>query len=359
MVNKQRVPQPRPFFTPGKHSEPRDTGSAEFAPISLTWHPTGVAHLQGPFRAREPAPSPRSPRQPHSSAPLPPRLPGTEGNFPSAGATDTPGPRLLTSAQQRAQHKAQRPTQWRHRPGGRALGAHPASRQLRPSAARPGRSARSRPPPAVPCPGATPGSESAGRAEEPVVAPRRCRVQAAAAPDPAAASALAGTTFLQPPRRPRARPVPRAAHTTPPTPGPRPWARPWPEAGERCRGESGSWRAEEEVRRGGSKVAPMRSPLLPAASRLRGLWLESRRVLRRYPRLKMEPSPSPRPPPGVLTLHTSTSGRTLILCLLSRGHLELSPPQLMRRDLPERLFSGEKQHAEQIQEESQSTEGRL
>ena len=125
----------------------------------------------------------------------------------------------------------------------------------------------------------------------------------------------------------------------------------WPEAGERCRGESGSWRAEEEVRRGGSRVAPMRSPLLPAASRLRGLWLESRRVLRRYPRLKMEPSPSPRPPPGVLTLHTSTSGRTLILCLLSRGHLELSPPQLMRRDLPERLFSGEKQHAEQIQEE--------
>lgn len=243
------VPQPRPFFTPGKHSEPRDTGSAELAPIPLLRRPTGVAHLlEGPFRAREPAPSPRSPRQPHSSAPLLPRLPGTAGNFPSAGATDTPGPRPLTSAQQRAQHQAQRPTQWRHRPGGRALGAHPASRQLRPPAARPGRSARSRPPPAVPCPGATPGSESAGRAAEPVVAPRRCRVQAAAAPDPAAASSLAGTTFLQPPRRPRARPAPRAAHSTPPTPGPRPC----PEAGERRQGESA--RVWERARRRGGEA---------------------------------------------------------------------------------------------------------
>lgn len=207
MVNS--VPQPRPFFTPGKHSEPRDTGSAEFAPIPLTRCPTGVAYLEeGPLRAWKPAPSSRSPRQPHSSAPLPPRLLGTAENFPSAGATDTPGPRPLTSAQQRAQHQAQRPAQWRHRPGGRALGAHPASRQLRPPAARPGRSACSRPPPAVPCPGATPGSESAGRAVEPVVAPRRCRVQAAAAPDPAAARALAGTTFLQPPRRPRPAPPP-------------------------------------------------------------------------------------------------------------------------------------------------------
>ena len=58
--------------------------------------------------------------------------------------------------------------------------------------------------------------------------------------------------------------------------------------------------------------------------------------------------PFPSPASRVLTLHTSTSGRTLILCLLSRGHLESSPPQLMRR---ERLFSEKKQHAEQIQEE--------
>ncbi|CAI9156953.1 unnamed protein product [Rangifer tarandus platyrhynchus] len=66
-----------------------------------------------------------------------------------------------------------------------------------------------------------------------------------------------------------------------PAPGPAPGRRLVKDAGEKVLA-SGSRRAEEEVRRRGSRVAPMGSPPpLPAASRLYGLWLESRRVLRR------------------------------------------------------------------------------
>lgn len=308
------VPQPRPFFTPGKHSEPRDTGSAELAPIPLMRRPTGVAHLlEGPFRAREPAPSPRSPRQPHSSAPLLPRLPGTAGNFPSAGATDTRVPGLLPLPSSAPNTRLSAPHS-----GATGPGAAPSERILRPGSS-------GRPPPARgaapargprrlshapgPPPAASRPARLQSRRSRPAAAeckPRRLRIPRRLALWPGQLfSSLQGGRGPAPPPGPPTRPRPPL--------GPAPGRRLVKDAGEKVHA-SGSRRAEEEVRRGGSRVAPVGSPCLPAASCLQGLWLESRRVLRRYPRLKMEPSPSPRPP-----LRTSTSGRTLILCLETGG----------------------------------------
>lgn len=215
-VRKHSVPQPRPLFAPGSTPNPEILGQ----PISPQSHGRGAQRGSPIYGRGRSAPGSQRPHPgPRDTLTLrlpPPGLLRTAGNFSSADAPDAPRPRPLTSAQQRGQHQAERPAQRRHPPGGRALGAHLASRQLRPPAARRGRRARSWPPPAVPCPGATPGSESASRAAEPVFTPRPCRVHAAAPADPAEARALAGTTFLQPPPQPR--PVPPPGPPTRPRP---------------------------------------------------------------------------------------------------------------------------------------------
>lgn len=261
---------------------------------------TGLPALLGPARPGRgpqaapplgcPRPGSRERRRP--ALPLPSSAPSTRLSAPHSGATGrgaAPSERILRPAAQAARR--------------------PPGAQRRPAA-----------PAGCPMPRGAPRQRVGRRGASRVAAPRP--LLAAAAPDPAAARALAGTTFLQPPLQLRS-PRPRARPAGPAPRRPRPRPRPGPRRrgrGSRPAGGAGA----REARRGGPAAPHLQPPAFAPCGSRPG---ECARVAKME--LDLPPPPfrgSPRPGGGRHSPLRNFRSPPDFFRLASWGQLELKVP---------------------------------